>query len=258
MKLKAFQELFLSSVDKAAINSDLRDSIIPIGKLSQQKVIEIYKSDYLARLTEALGETYETVWFVVGDEEFFELCKTYIKNNPSPFRDLGQYGDGFPEFIKSNKLSQDFPFLIELANFERAFWKLFHKASLPFDKAVWNLVNENNLNQLLFSPSGEVVFFKSDWKIFSLFKARNEDSSIYCSDDWNSPEQFVLYKKADHVKSLMLTNVQFHFLKELLAHKTISQALELVEYISQEELGDLFFKLRNEEFPLQIKEANNE
>ena len=47
--------------------------IRPAGRLkTAASALEVYRRAYVARLTEALGDTYEAVWSVLGDDVFFD------------------------------------------------------------------------------------------------------------------------------------------------------------------------------------------
>jgi hypothetical protein len=66
--------------DEAA---DVLAAIVPGGTLDAAGALEVYRRGYRARLTEQLGETYPSVWRVVADDDFFELCRAYIAAHPS-------------------------------------------------------------------------------------------------------------------------------------------------------------------------------
>ncbi|MFX5734457.1 DNA-binding domain-containing protein, partial [Acinetobacter baumannii] len=84
-----------------------------------------YRRGYRARLTEALGETYEAVWRVLGDEEFFSATRSFIAEEPSRSYNLSDYGQRFPDFL-SARYQQEAGFLGHLAHLEWAFKSCFH------------------------------------------------------------------------------------------------------------------------------------
>ena len=58
MKLKAFQESFSEILStQCSSTSKVVSAILPVGNLSKEDCIDVYKEDYIARLTEALGST---------------------------------------------------------------------------------------------------------------------------------------------------------------------------------------------------------
>ena len=76
------QELLCKSIISQKIDPQLLNGIIPGGNLSTQEALEVYLNGYPARLTDALGQVYEAVWPVLGDEEFFRVCREYILKYP--------------------------------------------------------------------------------------------------------------------------------------------------------------------------------
>ena len=78
-EMKKFQKNFVNGVVNGNLSEYLESKIIPVGSLNQKQVLQVYTNDYYARLTEALGESFEAIWAVLGDEEFFKVCHEYIK-----------------------------------------------------------------------------------------------------------------------------------------------------------------------------------
>ena len=124
MKLREYQEKFLAEIFQT--EGELADCLEPGGNLGYEKCFSVYREDYFLRLTEALGGTFETVWCVLGDEEFHYHCRTFISENPSKDFDLGKYGKEFINYLNDH-LSEDYEFLPDLALFEWIFWELFHQ-----------------------------------------------------------------------------------------------------------------------------------
>ena len=126
------------------------------GTLELQEAVEVYSAGYPARLFEALGETYETLWKVLGDEDFQSLCMAYIEKYPSQFRNLSDYGYEFSDYVR-----EYFPedrvrdLLVDLAKFEWTFKECFHdKFEKSFEFASLQSSNPAELQfQLLNSLS---------------------------------------------------------------------------------------------------------
>ena len=98
--LEALQRRFVRSVTFMT-DPELVAAVTGGGKLSAAEAVDVYRGGYPARLTDALGETYETCWRVLGDEGFFAAAQTYISRHPSRSHNLSDYGEAFPEFLES-------------------------------------------------------------------------------------------------------------------------------------------------------------
>ncbi|MGE4107779.1 MAG: DNA-binding domain-containing protein [Bacteriovoracia bacterium] len=126
------------------------------GTLELQEAVEVYSAGYPARLFEALGETYETIWKVLGDEDFQSLCMAYIEKHPSQYRNLSDYGDDFSDYIRDyfpeDKVRD---LLVDLAKFEWTFKEGFHvKFEKSFEFTSLKYINPIELQfQLLSSLS---------------------------------------------------------------------------------------------------------
>lgn len=220
MKQKDFVE---SVLKKNFVSSSMESEIIPIGNLSASDVLNIYHSDYMARMTEAIGELYETVWFTVGDEEFFSLCKDYINLNPSTLRDLNCYAENFPDYIKSHTLIEDIPYLSDVANFEKTFWKLFH-CNVEMKEQVAPRDLENSSCDF----SNAISLYGSEYNILSLWNLRKGKIT---EEQWDNdidielPNFLCLYRNEDQVFIESFLKDEFIFFQLLKKGLTIGEAL---------------------------------
>ena len=101
------------------------------GTLSLEEVMQVYTHGRLARLTESLGEKYETVWRVLGDDDFLSLAERFVMQTPSRHWDINGYGEKFPEFIRNDPDLQTQPYLVEVAKLDQLMHELFHSADAP-------------------------------------------------------------------------------------------------------------------------------
>jgi hypothetical protein len=74
---------------------------------------------------------------------------------------LNLYGREFPEFLSEHILSQEFPFLKDLAKFELCFQDVFH--------------SEHNSQTKIDTT---IRFLKYDYAIYELWKASREESPL--------------------------------------------------------------------------------
>lgn len=124
MKLRELQEALEQQI--LGQSGSISTHIAPGGTLNSNESVAVYSRAYTLRLTEALGEIYEAVWRVLGDDAFFEVAADYIKANPSKSHNLSHYGALFPEFLAARFPETEL--LHDLAIFEWKFAELFHKA----------------------------------------------------------------------------------------------------------------------------------
>ncbi|RTZ73322.1 MAG: DUF2063 domain-containing protein [Gammaproteobacteria bacterium] len=93
-----------------------------------QERLDLYAGAYVTRLVEALENHYAGLWGLVGDEQFWQLCRQYIAANPSSFASIREFGHGLAEFLAATEPYSDYPQLAEMAAFEWAQGRVFDAA----------------------------------------------------------------------------------------------------------------------------------
>ncbi len=255
MNVLDFQKEFLEAINQESHSQEVENDIIPIGNLSVGETLNIYRNDYYARLTEALGELFETIWMILGDDDFKTICHEYISSHPSSVQNLASYGDGFAKFLKSHEISKDFPFLSDVSIFESNYWSVFHSEA-PSTKPIWPTEGVLSPN-LRIELDSSTILFSSAYCCLDLFYHRGQSAETFKGEIFR-PQFALLYKELDTVKVLELTRVQFELLDSL-EEQSLEEAicsLELIIVAGQEtlnEVQDLFIKLRNSNVPLQVK-----
>lgn len=231
MNNNKFQNEFLKGVITKNISSGLLDEMIPIGKLTNSQVMEVYQNDYRARLQEVIGDNYEACWFVLGDDDFLTYSYEYVENHPSEYTNLLHYGDGFPEFLATK--AKDVPFIKELAEFEKSFWYLFHQednhryftpqeyGESIFEKSL-KLINEN------------YFLFESEVELSQIWQMRKGDIQKSFNEIQNK-EYSLLYKNNDKIQIQVISEGLYELINKLKKTDTI---LEAVEEIEEEKLSD--------------------
>lgn len=172
--------------------------------LKGERALQIYQEDYQARLTEALGETYPSVWGILGDEDFFILAKDYIKTHPSQSYSLQHYGEGLALFLLSSPVLQEFPYLADLARLDWAFHTLFHQSDERPVGAIGPELFAEQERPL--SLSRTLFFLSSPFPLNELWQAAKKNAHDE-APQWQGPElaQTVsLFKKADKIYSQSL------------------------------------------------------
>lgn len=233
-KLK-FQQFY----NHIAGQSEVPMGYAPGGKLSIQEAFAVYTEGYKVRLTEALGDTYETVWKFAGDEIFFEVCEDYISKNPSTTYNLNDYGTSFPDYLKSLPAQNDYPFLYDLAVLDQNRNFLFHQkheCGIDGIKAQ-SLLKENS--QLSFVSS--MVFTKSNFDLVKIWKDLHADTfAADNSEEYTKPATILLFKDGDTTRVLSLSASTYTALKSLQSGKELTIALQELE---PENVTELFKNL---------------
>ena len=238
LQLNDLQEKFLDAI--RSDSSTLSHEIDPIASLTPKECVEIYSKGYLARLIESLGETFEATWWVLGDEDFFELAGQYIRANHSEVFDLSEYGSDFPEFLASLKQNDEISFLQDLGRFEWAFKNIFHKRNLESLKVAWP--TGTGSAKLVLSDSATLL--ASRFSAYEIWRRRTQAIETVGEVDWSQPEHLILFKNDSQVNVRILSADEFLVMRHLSNGQTVEASIEalIAEYkeITPERVQSIF------------------
>ena len=236
--LESLQRRFVRSVVSRP-DPGLVDAVTGGGALAAVEAVEVYRRGYPARLTEALGETYETCWRVLGDEAFLAAAHAFIAGSPSRTHNLSDYGAGFPDFLESLPAARDAPYLGELARYAWAFKELFHaRPHVNLDPAV--LAAKARPEAVLRFGSA-VRLLDLRHRVYGIFRRDNDDDSPIEETAWKGSERLILYKKeGNHIFVRELAAPQHAALAALAAGRPLAEALESAEGLDAGGAQELF------------------
>ena len=98
--LSDLQLLIQKSVQSRALAHELMDLILEKPPISIGDRISIYQDAYQIRLLESLRDDFSRVESAIGEDEFEKLALDFIRDNPSIVRNLAEYSENFPAFVK--------------------------------------------------------------------------------------------------------------------------------------------------------------
>ncbi|HWU43827.1 MAG TPA: DNA-binding domain-containing protein [Bdellovibrio sp.] len=242
MKLNEVQSMFKKSVlaVEAEAEHTWMQQFKPAGQLSLKEAFEVYHNGYLVRLTEALGETFEAVHWVLGDHLFQDVCHRYIESQPSVSYNLSDYGFSFPDFLKADASTRGILFLYDLARFEWLFKEIYHAPTpdpLPVER----------IQELLHSEDFKVSFieamnlFESPYAVYDIWNNRKEASYQFEDINWEHPENLLIYKKEAKIFVRRIDAVELHVLEELQDGTPVTAALaDYSSLLTPDKIAQLF------------------
>ena len=264
LTLNQFQDLFSQASHRqegAETDPRLLNGIIPGGTLTADTALEIYRKGHIVRLTEALGETFEAIWWVAGDEHFFELAKDFLLTHSSTSYNLSDFGKDFPDFLDKRQPFSDLPFLTDLARFEWLFKEVFHlppHTSLAADQFQQHPLSGNI--RLSFGPS--IRLFQSPYSVYEVWKLRGSTRDSLPEKVWGSPQWLLYYKHQQQVYIKHMSEPEYLLLGYLISGATIEDSLDrtLQKFsdISATTVSNLFSVIKHTEIVTQLIERNIE
>ncbi len=234
--LAKFQKEFLELMLENGPLEPFKDYLKESAKITKDQSLTVYKSDYRARLQEALGKSYEATWILLGDEDFSLLAQKYISTHHSSFRNLSAYGHLFSEFLAQEEID---PEIITMARFEQKFWQLFNQKGNPAQ-----IIDNQQLANLHFDISGSINLYHTTFKLRELWEIREENNTELMFEQFEGEQFVALYKSGEKVSVKVLSEIQFIILNQLSEIKTLPVLFEYLEIAkinpSQEEWAGVF------------------
>ena len=262
LTLSHFQHLFSQASrrpEAAQIEPALLENILAGGSLSSQTAVDVYRTGHIVRLTEALGETFEAVWWVAGDDNYFRLAKEYLFTHPSTSYNLSDFGKSFPDFLEKTRPFSDLPFLSDLARFEWLFKEVFHlPPHTSLSQEDWQQQASENL-RLSFGPS--VRLFRSPYSVYEIWKLRGTKQDPLQEEQWNNAQWLLCYKHEQQVYIKHISKPEYLLLRHLCSgqsiEETLTQTLQDFPDLTPSIVSDLFGVIKTTEIVTHLEALNS-
>ncbi len=223
--------------------------------ISDGERLAVYSDGYLARLVEALEETYETIRQILGHVRFVELCERYVKRHPSFSYNINKLGDKLPDFLRDDPFTIEIPMLPDLARLEWLTTSAFHAyQKKPFDFHKVSNVNPEQWEKAVFHFQPSIGLISSPWSIIDVWAARKMKDLELSSKISPTPCYVVVYRKEYEVYCEPVDKIQFEVLQSLKDGKPLGQTLNrLKEHGSSLPIFDWFAKWSHLGFIADLK-----
>jgi hypothetical protein len=208
------------------------------GKLTPAEAVGVYRSGYSARLSEALGETFEACWRVLGDDDFLEACAEYARKTPSRSHNLSDYGSTYPAFLL-RRFGKSAPFIGDLASLEWSYKNLFHAPAHRGLAGGELAARVKDASVLRFGSALALLSFKH--RVLGLWRRDRSDDTPLKKADWSGPETALLYKSGGaQVFARSLAAPEAAALRALMRGRPLSVALASANGLDEAGARDLF------------------
>lgn len=184
----------------------------------------IYRNNVLASLIDALMENFPVLVNQVGEEFFRAMASVFVRQKPPTSPILADYGGTFPAWIAAFPPLQEWPWLADLARLEMLFIASLHSADAS-PPPLTDVTPQTDPARIYarFHPS--VRLLRSPWAVLSLWMAYQQQRSSEEVDLWR-PEHMLLFRLADNVRIVSLSDAEWQFVTALQTGKSLGQAFE--------------------------------
>lgn len=187
--------------------------------------LSIYATGWLVRTREALAEAYEAIHHLLGARAFEALAHAYARQHPSHHYNLSEVGREFADFLATAEITQQFPFLPDLARLEWRVREAFHAMEQP----PWEVRTLSSMSldawdrtRFRFQPSVAVV--SAEWPIWDLWQARAQAIEAITIELVNRPQHVVVHRQGYAVTCELMEPPAARLLRGLLDGQSLGVA----------------------------------
>lgn len=174
--LKELQESFQRAVVDGddAVLAELVDS----PKEKRDVLLGVYRHAYGARLVDILKNDYEKLHALLGDDQFDDMARRFIRANPSTTPNARWYGAKLPGFLETTAPWRDEPALHDLAALEQTLNDVFDAGEADaLTLGDLGTVAPDDWPALTFTPHPAVRRVDLDTNAADIWRALNEDKT---------------------------------------------------------------------------------
>lgn len=187
-----FQQFILSDLNT------VRASIVSSDKVAVDTRLTVYKDGYFWRLLDSLRANFPGLLLYLGDEEFENLGRAYIRTHPSEFRSIRWFGDKLAEFSTSY-YEQEPSYIQELTDFEWYMAIAFDAAdAVRLEVKDMMTIAPEQWASLCFSLHASVQRLDYFWNTPAVWKALIHDKAL---PSWQKTElatRWILWRDEDY------------------------------------------------------------
>jgi len=162
----------------------------------------VYACGFFARVEDAMGLEYAAIRRILGTGAFADLIARYLDVFPPRSWDLARVGERLPGFLELDRLSNELPFLSDLATLELAISRAFVAADAQ--PLLWAELSARGAEEIVslrlaLLPGAAVL--RSAWPLHALWACRRErdDDSVSIPVDGNA-SRVLVYRRDGRVR----------------------------------------------------------
>lgn len=135
-----------------------------------EKRFNVYRNNVVVGLVETLKAAFPAVCRIVGNEFFAAMARVYVSLAPPMSPLMLDYGETFPDFIRTFEPVKSVPYLSDVARLERAWVEAYHAAeATPADPSVLAALDSRILPHMGFTLHPSVRVVRSSFPIVQLW-----------------------------------------------------------------------------------------
>ncbi len=190
-------------------NKTMSSKIVDGEPMTADRKLNVYHEAYRIRLLEVLRIDFPKLEIILGEQAFTEVGLSYIDQYPSTHFSVRYFGQSFEKFLSGHKPYSDYPFMIEMVNFETALMESLDAA----DDAILTLQDLSQIAPEMwpslsfsFHPSVHTRVYK--WDTPLLWKDIEQDNPPRQPTELKEKESWVMWRQDIRSKYESMSPVQ--------------------------------------------------
>lgn len=160
----------------AAPGGDAFDAVRERGTRAARG-LEAYRANAEGSAARALGAAFGTVRQLVGSDDFAQLARAFWREQPPRRGDLGEWGEGFADWLQAHAALAPWPYLADCARLDLALHRCERAADAALDTASLRLLGSTDPAQLRLVSMPGVALLHSPWPIVAIHRAHQLDGA---------------------------------------------------------------------------------
>ncbi|MBK5969097.1 MULTISPECIES: HvfC/BufC N-terminal domain-containing protein [Thiorhodovibrio] len=188
----------------------------------------VYRNNVTLSLMGAIADTFPICQAVVGAARFRELARAFVRAHPPRSPILARYGASFADFIATNQLAEDWPYLSDLARLELACLDALHAAdAAPIDPGTLTplMAAPEQLASLRLELHPCLSGICCTYAVVSIWAAHQGEENAEIADP-GVPESAWVLRHERSVRVLPMAVGDVRFIAALRAGLTLGEAAE--------------------------------
>ena len=185
----------------------------------------VYRNNVIAGLINAVAARYPVVRKLLWEDAFNRVARLYVTAEPPHSPVLLEYGEGFPQFLRSVGEGTSVYYLADVAELEAARTRAYHAAdATPLSRDAFSALAPEHTPDLRVTLHPSMQLLKSRFPVVSIWEA-NQHANDNTIDVWQ-PECALIARPRLEVEVRRLTPGAHEFLSALAEGCTVGAAIE--------------------------------
>ncbi|WP_193370594.1 HvfC/BufC family peptide modification chaperone [Pelagibius marinus] len=206
----------------AAVPATIRCDGIPAAQR-----LDVYRSNTLGALSDALADAFPVVCQLVGERFFAAVAQAFVYAEPPATSCLAEYGAGFPAFLAGFEPARALPYLPDAARLDWAVHRAFHAPdAAALDPACVAAIAPSHYDGLRFTPHPACRIVTSRFPVDRIWRAHHGDGDFADIDlAQNSLCRVLVDRNQTAIRLLELGDGECALLEALFAAQPLGEAL---------------------------------